>query len=102
MSNSNTENKYEVSIQCAKNALGDAFIETGIKDVGVLSLEPLSVFVWCDEVYIVKSSNEGYACILDLNGNHVSNRWYWHFQGEHNVKIGEISQAQMKKFINKH
>ncbi|UKA04924.1 hypothetical protein [Photobacterium damselae] len=91
--------KYQENIELAKKLLGESFVESEIKDFGGDPLSPLDVFCWCDEVYIVYRSGGFSGVVLDIGGDLASSRWYWDYQGEHNVKIGTITQEKMDSFI---
>lgn len=91
--------QYQKYVEVSKRMLGDAFIECEIKDVGTSPLDALDVFCWCDEVYIVQSSGSHSAVVLAVDGSLATSKWYWNYEGEHNVKIGTITQEKLDSFV---
>lgn len=91
--------QYQKYIEVSKRILGDAFTECEAKDVGTNPLEELDVFCWCEEVYIVQRSGGHSAVVRAVDGSLASSKWYWSYEGEHNVKIGTITQEKMDSFI---
>lgn len=96
------QEQYLDAFTRAKKFLEDKFTASPAANVTDGSkLAPLDVFVWCDEVYILDETNGRTGIVRHMDGSMASNNWFWAFDSEPYIKIGQIKKDGLDEIKSK-
>lgn len=92
--------QFAKDLEFLENKFGEHFAASPLITQTKGKLDDLTVFSWCDELYIVESAFEMVGVVRCIDGSMASKNWYWNYQNEASTKLGQLSQTAFDQLVN--
>lgn len=93
--------QFAHDLESLENKFGNHFVASQSITQTKGKLDTLTIFSWCDELYIVESAFEQTGVVRCIDGSMASSNWRWNYQNEQSTELGKLSQSAFDQLINR-